>query len=142
MTAQYSPDNVHIIWKGVPLTGFAKDTFVEIEREEDSFTTYVGSGGQVCRTKNLNRLGKITVTLMAVAPVNDILAALAQTDEDTGFGSGPITVKDLGGTMLASGADAWVMKRPKIERAHESGTIQWVFVVASLQQFEGGSLTQ
>lgn len=139
MTAQYSPDNVLLSWDGIPITGYAKDTFIEVEREEDSWLTYVGSLGDVCRTKNLNKMGKVTVTLMATAPVNTLLAAKAQDDEDHGQDSGPILLKDLSGALQVDGADAWVMKRPKIERAHESGTIQWVFVVAKLNVFEGGN---
>lgn len=136
----YHTDQVVLTWNGINITGYANDTFVEVEREEDSFTTYVGALGDVCRTKNLNRLGKITVTLMASAPVNDLLAAQAQDDEDNGLSFGPIQVKDLNGNMRANGAEAWVMKRPKIERAKESGSIQWVFVVASLNVTEGGNV--
>jgi hypothetical protein len=42
--------------------------------------------------------------------------------------------------MVCFGAEAWVMKRPKIERAKESGTVQWVFAVAKLEIFEGGNV--
>lgn len=135
----YHTDQVKVSWNNTNIVGFAGDTFVEVERNEDSFTTYVGSLGDVCRTKNLNRTGKVTITLMASAPTNDVLALLAQEDEDSGVSYGPILIKDLNSNMLVEGAEAWVMKRPKIERAKESGTVQWVFEVAQLFQFEGGN---
>src|SRR5688572_16256587 len=107
----YHTDQVVVVWKGINITGFANDTFVEIEREEEGFTTYVGSTGEVCRTKNLNRMAKVTVTLMASAAVNDLLAAEAQDDEDTGLNYGPIMVKDLNSNMRADGPEAWIEKR-------------------------------
>ena len=136
----YHTDQVVVTWNGINITGYAADTFVEVERDEEGFTSYVGSLGDVCRTKNMNRMGKITVTLMASASVNDLLAAAAQDDEESGLDYGPIQVKDLNGTMRADGAEAWIEKRPKIERAKEAGTIQWVFVVAKLNMFEGGNV--
>jgi hypothetical protein len=136
----YETDKVLLVIAGIPVTGFGKDTFIEIEREEDSFTTYVGSLGDVCRTKNLNKTGKLTITLMMDAPSNNLLAAQAQIDEEFATGVGPFMLKDMSGTMFASGAECWVMKRPKIERAKESGTIQWVFMVAELFVFEGGTV--
>jgi hypothetical protein len=136
----YHTDQVTLSWNNINITGYASDTFIEVERDEDGFTSYVGSLGDVCRTRNLNRMGKITVTLMASAPVNDQLAAAAQLDEDSGLDYGPIQVKDLNGTMRADGAEAWIMKRPKIDRAKESGTVQWVFSVAYLNMYEGGNV--
>lgn len=138
--ANYLTDQVVVIWNGILINGYANDTFVEIERDEDGWTTYVGALGDVCRTRNLNRMGKVTVTLMATAAVNDLLAAQAELDEQFGTAYGPIQIKDLNGTMICSGAEAWVMKRPKIERAKESGTVQWVFAVAELKMFEGGNI--
>lgn len=138
--ANYHTDKVLAAWNNINITGYANDTFIEVERDEDSFTTYVGSLGEVCRTKNLNRMGKITITLMASSAINDLLASAANTDEDSGLDYGPISITDLNGNMVAFGAEAWVMKRPKIERAKESGTIQWVFAVAVLSMTEGGNV--
>jgi hypothetical protein len=42
--------------------------------------------------------------------------------------------------MRADGVEAWIMKRPKIDRAKESGTVQWVFSVAYLNMYEGGNV--
>lgn len=137
---QYSPSNVKVTFSAVDLNSFAEGTFVEIERDEDGFTTYVGALGDVCRTRNLNRLAKITVTLMAHAPINTVLGSLAKIDEDDATEVYPIQVKDLSNNMLCYGAEAWIMKRPKIERAKDSGTIQWVFVVAQLEILEGENI--
>lgn len=136
---QYSADKVIITWSAFDINGIAEDTFVEIERDEDGFTTYTGALGDVCRTRSLNHTGKITITLMQTAPINNDLSRLAQIDEDEGTEVYPIQIKDTSGNLLVSGAEAWIMKRPKIERSAKAGTIQWVFAVADLEIFEGGA---
>jgi hypothetical protein len=139
--SRYSPDRVTITWKGNLITGFAEGTFVEVERDEDAFTKYVGSDGAVTRTRNLNRSGKITVTLMATAAINDQLWADAIFDESFGNEEGPIEIADLSGAMYCSATYAWVMKMPKVERAKESGTVVWVFDCAELAINPSGNAT-
>ncbi len=137
---QYAPSNVIVSFSALNINGYAEGTFVEVERDEDGYTTYVGALGDVTRTRNLNRLGKVTVTVAATAPINTALAALAQIDEDEMTEVYPIQVKDLSGQMLVAGAEAWIMKMPKIERAKEGNTtVQWVFAVAELKIFVGGN---
>lgn len=136
----HSPDAVVANLDGINISGYADDTFIEVERNEDAITLYVGAGGEYCRSRSLNKSGTVTFTLMATSSVNDLLAAMAQLDEDTGTGYGPLLIKDLNGTMLVSAAEAWIKKRPKIERAREAGTIQWVIECGELIVFEGGNL--
>ena len=133
-----SPDRIIASWNNINITGYADDTFIEIERDEDGFTFMTGALGDTTRVRSLNRSGKVTFTLMALAPVNDLLADAAQEDEDTGEGYGPLQIVDLNGTMLVSAANAWISKRPKIERAREATTVQWVLQCADLVVFEGG----
>jgi hypothetical protein len=83
----YSPEHVILAFNGVIISGYANDTFIEVERDEDTFMKYTGSLGDVARTTNLNRGGKVTVTLMAVAPINDDLANMALADELAALGS-------------------------------------------------------
>lgn len=141
----YSPDLVTISWNGVNIIGFAKDTFIEIERDEDTFMKYTGALSDVARSKNLNKGGKVKITLMAVSPVNDILANLALADENVALGSpdqfyGPLQIKDLSGTMECFAEIAWIMKWPKVERGKESGTIEWEFDCAAIEVYPGGNL--
>ena len=136
----YHTDQVVASFLGENINGFADDTFIEVERNEDGWTLYVGALGDKCRTRNLNRSGKITFTLMATAPVNDRLATFANDDETFGFNFGPIQIKDLNGNMVCHGSEAWIMKQPKVERAKDSGTIQWVIEVADLTIVAGGNV--
>jgi len=136
----YSPDQVVFSFNGVNVTGYFDGTFIEVERDEDSFTKHVGALGDVTRTRNLNRSGKVTVTLKSEAPVNDILAALNVADEQFGLNYGAMMLSDLNGNMLVRATQAWIMKAPKVERAKESGSVQWVFDCADLFVFPGGNI--
>jgi hypothetical protein len=137
----YDPSEVALSWMGINITGYSDGTFIEAERDEDAFTKYVGALGDVTRARNLNRSGKVTVTLMASAPVNDLIAAIASVDDAFGSGGvGPLSITDFNGTTVCGATYAWVMKQPKIERAKEAGTVQWVFDCAQLFIKAGGNL--
>lgn len=130
---RYSPDQVKITYRGNLITGFAEGTFVECERNEDAYTIQVGSLGDVTRTRNLNKSGRVTITLMAHAPINDLLQVFLSADDIADITPGALQVKDLTNGMRVHAAEAWIMKAPKVERAKESGTIQYVFECANLE---------
>lgn len=140
MFKTYNPAFVVVSFDGINITGFMDGTFIEVERDEDTFTKHVGATGDVTRTRNLNASGKITVTLTQASPTNDLLAAAFALDELTGLGYGPIQVKDLSGNMMCRATQAWIVKPPKVERAKESGSCVWVFDCAELKIFAGGNV--
>jgi hypothetical protein len=136
----YDPAKVLFSFAGIPVTGYAPDTFLEVERDEEAYTKQVGAAGEVVRTRNNNRGGKVTVTLMADSQTNDLLSAIAVADELTGVGVGALLGEEANGTLLFNAANAWVQKMPRVERAKEAGTVQWVFDCAELYVFVGGLL--
>lgn len=138
----YTPDQVIIEFDGTIIRGFAPDTFVEVERDEDGFMKLTGTLGDVARSRNLNYGGKITITLMAVSPTNDELSILAEEDEFEGDGYGSLFVKDLNGGTLCHAETAWVLKWPKIDRSKESGTITWVFDCADIEIDASGNVAR
>lgn len=139
----YNPRRVTFSFKGLNISAFAEGTFIKVERNEDGFTTQVGSNGDVTRSKNLNLTGKVTITLVGSSSDNDLLAALYIADEKaiaTSPGVGSLQIKDLSGTMRCFAAQAWIMKLPTVERAKESGNVEWVFECAELEVFPGGNI--
>ncbi len=136
----YSPDQVDVIFKGITITGFADGTFIEVEREVDTFTKKVGSLGDVARTKSLNKSGKITITLMDTHPVNDALAVVIGEDEQFGTSFGAFSMKDRSGSTQVRATEAWCMKVPKVARAQMSANIVYVFEAASIFIKHSGSV--
>lgn len=137
MIKTYDPAEVLTTFFGIPLTGFADGTFVEVDYNEDAFTLMVGAGGETARARSQNRSGTVTFTLMASSPCNDLLSAVAIADRASGLGVGPVGIKDNNGTSLVAGANAWVKKMPKVEYAKEVGSRQWVLECDALDMLVG-----
>ncbi len=135
----YNPARVTVSFKGINLTGFMDSTFIEAERDEETFTKHTGATGDVTRTRNLNKGGKVTITLIQVSTTNDLLADLHESDEIFGISFGSLQIKDLAGNMVCRADEAWIQKAPKMERAKESGSVVWVFDCAAIDIFAGGN---
>lgn len=136
----YSPDFVDVVFKGITITGFAEGTFIEVEREVDTFTKKVGSLGDVARTRSLNKSGKITITVMDTHPINDSLATVIAQDEQDGSAVGAFSLKDRSGTSEVRAESAWCMKVPKLTRAQATGHNVYVFEAASIFIKHGGAV--
>jgi hypothetical protein len=140
----YDPGRVVVVVNGVQIQGFGEGTFVKVSRKTPSFSTKVGAGGDVVRTKSRDRRGTIEITLMQSSPSNDYLSGLCVTDElvDQGVGAvGPALVKELNGTTVMGGTSSWVTQPADAEYAADSGMRTWVIEVATLAPAFVGGLT-
>lgn len=135
----YDPKKVAIVIGGVPMSGFADDTFVKVSRKEDLFTMYVGADGETARAKSNNRSGEMTLTLAQTSPSNDVLSAFHLADELDNAGVVPILIKDLSGTSVFFSAAGWIRKAPDAEFGKEINTREWVFDLAAVDVFVGGN---
>lgn len=143
----YNPRRVTLSFKGFNISAFMDSTFIEAERNEDSFTVHVGANGDVTRTASHNRTGKVTVTLVQASTDNDFLMLILAADElaakagaGTSPGIGSLQIKDLSGTFRVNASQAWLTKPPKGERAKEAGSVQWIFECAEMEPFVGGNV--
>lgn len=135
----FRPSDVIATFNGIPIDGFAPDTFIAWERNNDSFNLSVGSGGRGARAASSDRSGRVTITLMATAPENGALAAIQQLDENTGDGVGPLAVKDLSGLDALAAATAWLVRPADGEMSNEIGTREWIFETDDLEVLLGGN---
>lgn len=131
----YNPNDILIDFDGGDLTaGIAKGVFVKVSRTSDQFTTSVGSRGEVTRVESNDKTGTVVITLKRSSAANNILSAkLAQKVV------GPLLVKDLGGSELVHGGEAWVVKYADIEESNEDTDRVWTLAVADLEVVVGGS---
>lgn len=139
MIRTYDPALVVATWLGIPISGYADGTFIECERQTDTYSSQAGSGGEVARVRSRDRRGTITFTLMQSSPVNDLLSAALKSDELLGNGVGPFMCKDLNGTTLVMGSNAWGKKPPKVEFGKELGTRVWTLECEVLNETVGGN---
>lgn len=134
----YDPAECLLSFDGVPISGYADDTFLELEANDDSFTLQKGADGEGTRSRSRNRSMRLTVTLMQGSASNDYLSGRLAADLLSGAGAGALQFKELNGTTVVNAAEAWVMRTPTISRAKESGTVQWVFEMDAASAFVGG----
>jgi hypothetical protein len=128
MVHTYDPIDVNVIVDGTILTGFAEGAFVQVEQEEESYTSYVGAKGEVTRSKNANKMGRITVTLKQSSPSNALLSRLAKSRHTF-----PVSVVDQNFRATAGGTECWVEKPANMEFGKEAGEREWIFIVSELE---------
>ena len=137
----YDPASVVITWGSLTISGFAPDTFCNVERAEDSVTTTVGADGFGTHTINRNRSGTVTVTLMQSSATNTALSRLANLDEISGTVSYPLTVRDLrSDATLCVAHSAKIKKQPASSFAKELGAREWAFTSIRIDMSTGGNL--
>lgn len=135
----YDSRRVTVVFGANTLTGYADGEFASVERDAESFEKYVGSQGEVTRSRSNNRSGRAKVRLAQTSISNDVLAAINAADELNGSGVLPFMVKDLNGTTLVLAKEAWIVKpaplvfdRPIVER-------EWEFDLGDMIVFVGGN---
>ncbi len=138
---EIDPTSIVMVLAGIPITGVADGTFVEVEHDEDAYTHHVGGQGTVTRVKNANQMGTVTFTLGQATITNDLLSALAIRDRNNGTGVGALTIKDLKGTTMYRSQNAWLRKLAKGEHGKEHTNRAWVVTCERLEAFVGGSTT-
>ena len=135
----YDPANVIISIGGFPMSGFADGTFVTVARDEDIFAKVTGADGEVSRAKSNNRSGSLSLTLQQTSMSNDILSAIALTDEVSNAGVVPVLVKEIGTSTILMSGEGWVKKMPDAVFSKDVENREWVLDLATLNMFEGGN---
>jgi hypothetical protein len=136
----FDPENVDVVYGGVPLSGFAEDTFVTIEAEGDDWLEVDGVDGDLTRSKNLAQKYKVTFHLMSSSRSNAYLSGLRELDlsETGGAGVTSILIRDRNGTSLFVADKAWIMKPPTATSGKTATPREWVCRVKGAKFFEGG----
>lgn len=137
----YSPDEVDVLFAGIPITGWADGEFLTIEWTTDRFTSTAGTDGEVTRNRSGDFRATATVRLMQTSDSNDLLSALANIDRRArnGAGVGAFLVRDNQGRSLYTAANAWIRRPPNVSFDREATVREWVIEIANLEDFTGGN---
>jgi hypothetical protein len=135
----YDPKSVVVTIGGVPMSGYADGTFLNVDRDENAFTKVTGADGTSTRVKSNNRSGSMTLTLKQSSPSNDVLSGFASLDELSNTGVVPILIKDLSGNSLFFSATGWVQKFPSSEFGKEINNREWVLDLVDVDMFVGSN---
>lgn len=139
-TRTYDVQEVIITFAGQDLSGFASGSFINAVRDADAYTKHTGADGVTTRIRSRNISGAVTVTLAQSSPSNDFLSSQAQLDEVANGGSGPLTIKDLGGATLVQAQDAWVRKIAEGGFSDDNTDREWVLDTGPMPVFLGGNV--
>lgn len=135
----YDPKQVICAINGVPMSGYTEGTFLELDRDEPTWSKVVGSDGLVTRGKTNNFSGTLTLTLKQSSPSNDVLSALLAVDEATNAGVFPVLIKDLSGNSVYFSARAWVTQYANSTFGKDISDRQWVLSLDQLDLFVGSN---
>jgi len=137
----YAPDRILVLVGGIPMNGYAEDTFVEIAPAADMVTSQSGADGEVARSLSTDRRCTITITLQQTSPANDVLSGWLATDQMTGGTMFPVAVQDLRGRTMFAASQAWISRQPTVGFGREVGTREWQIQTGPPSvYFVGGSL--
>lgn len=135
----YDPKSVIVSIGGIPVSGYADGTFLEITADDQQFSKVVGADGYTTRVKSNNYGGVLTLTLSQSSPSNDILSALLNLDRVSNAGVVPILIKDLSGTSLIFSAAGWIQQFPDLSFGNEINDRAWTFDLSDIDLFVGGN---
>jgi hypothetical protein len=136
----YDPSQVNLVLGGQLITGYMDGTFIQVSREEDTWLPITGADGWVARARNANRMGRITVTLLATSPSNDVLSAQHNLDYLTGVPPGAVSLSDNLGRTVLGGDDAFILKPADVEFDKQVSGRQWTIMVPRLDGVIGGAI--
>jgi hypothetical protein len=135
----FDPKSVIITIGGVPISGYADGTFLEITADTQQWTKVTGADGFTTRVKSNDYGGVMTLTLSQSSPSNDVLSALLNVDKLSSAGVVPILIKDLSGTTIMFSASGWIQQFPDVSFGNEINNRAWVLDLADMDILVGGN---
>ena len=106
MATVYDPKKVTVIYDGMVITGFADDSMIEAEKNEDNITPHVGVLGEVSIAINADNTGTVTLHLANTFPFIEILSDKARAN--TGAALSIIDMNENG--VNIGGTEAIILK--------------------------------
>ncbi len=136
----YDPKGVNIAVAGSFIDGFADGEFINVDRDEDSYSLTIGADGKSARARSNNKSATITITLLQTSDANDTLNAFHAADELlAGSGVFPFFLNDINGRTVLVAETAWVQKPSPVSYSNEMSDRVWVIRTDSLKIIVGGN---
>ena len=127
----YNPKEVGVACGTHIVSGYADDSFINIEPNGDGITKKVGCDGEIARSISPDNTYKVKITLLQNSDSNSFFSNIADYDRATGNGLFPVLIKDLRGGLLFATEAAWVIKKSPATRGKETNNREWEIDTAS-----------
>jgi hypothetical protein len=135
----FDPKSVIVTIGGVPMSGYADGTFLEITADTQQFTKVVGADGYTTRVKSNNYGGVMTLTLSQSSPSNDVLSGFLNLDRTVNGGVVPILIKDLSGSTIVFSGTGWIQQFPDVTFGNEINNRAWTLDLTDIDILIGGN---
>lgn len=126
----YNPRKVTMALGNHIATGFADDSFINIEPASDGTSYVVGADGEVARSIDPAKIYTVKASFLQNSATNDFLQRKFDRDSQEGDGTFPININDLIGCQKFTSAIAWVTKPATWGRGKQQGNREWEIVAA------------
>lgn len=136
----YSPTSVHVSILGKTIEGFAEDSFITIEPQNENYQTKTSMDGMVQMSGLPVRIHVVRLTLQQTAPVNALLHALMIMHKQ--FGSKlriPIIIKSEDTNTSFTATEIWFRKEPTVSFGGGMNVVEWEFFTKNAVYSIGGN---
>lgn len=128
----YSAKSVSCILGVIRVTGWAKDSFIDIEYNSDSSMLHIGCDGEAARAMSTDDSATIRLRLLQNSPANKVLTILMGLDKFTKNGVVPILIRDPSNNTIHTSLGVWVKKPPRKVYSGRAEAIEWELETNSL----------
>lgn len=134
---QYTPEEVSVIWNGLPFEGFG-DQFCTVAYDQDHVSQTQSPDGPVSRTIHVATTGTVSITLVQNSPTDRVLAGILATQKSTRkILNANMAIVDPSGTNIYNVEGACIQNAPDqvYGSSHEDGLRTWNFLAANIKIF-------
>ncbi len=126
---------------GHVVTGYADDTKITIERDNDIMNKLVGVNGDYSLAQNLDSTGTMTVRLQETSPSNEFFwTALTAMNLGEVKGVFAYTCTRNNAASSIKGGVCWLQGQPSMDYGSEVAVYEWVFGVSSAASGPAGTV--
>lgn len=123
-----------VILGGIEINGFAKDSFVKVEQNEDTMTDDEGIDGEIAVVATNRHKCTVTLQILQSSLSNDILSGFQIAKQLI-----PLLIKDLKGTTVFGAEYAWIKKPSVLDYGSEPKIREWAVNAAPYIFINGGN---
>lgn len=129
----FDPKKTQVIFGPVIFSGFAEDSMVSIEPEEQLYDAVVGMDGETQRIAKNNRNYTAKIKLLATSPSHKQMLALVLAGGILQNDTYPFTLRSQATSEQFSSPAAFVLKDPQVEMSGAGDAREWTIYLTDVQ---------
>jgi hypothetical protein len=140
---RYDAAQVTVVLMGILIdSGYSEGEFLTIAQDAPDYEKYVGTDGQVGRSRTNNNSATLKLKLMQTSDGNTFLGALRTAGllAANGADIGPLLIRDrVSGTCTYTAANCWISKPPDVTYDSKITEREWELQCDDLIRVDTGS---